>query len=118
MSITSNRSIVITFEEDYIGNLSFPAAENITSPGAISILTLASGNNIITLPTGGSSVRGATIVPPAGNTVALTLKGVAGDTGIVLSKVDPTSIAFDTAPPASFVLDAGAELIGLRIAWS
>lgn len=118
MSVTSTRVITITFAEDLSANLSFAAAENEDSPGDVDVLTLAAGANTITLPTGGTTVTGATIVPPSTNTATITLKGVTGDTGIILSKTDPTSITFDTTPPASFVLTAGAEIVGLRIIWT
>jgi len=116
--VTSTRAIVITLSDDYIGNLSLEAAANEDSPGAISIYSLVSGANTITVPTGGSSPKGATIVPPAENTVTLTLKGVSGDTGILLSPTDPTSIAFGASPPVSFVITTNGVLDGLRIIWT
>lgn len=119
MAVTSRRSVTIAFETDLTASLVFAAAANLVAPGDIDVLSLAIGTNTITLPTGGTTVRGATIVPPAANTQTLTLKGVAGDTGVPLHLTDPTSIAFPAAgAPASFVLTAGGVIDGLRVIWT
>lgn len=117
MAATSTRSIQVVFSSDVVGSNTFSAASNVVSPAAIEVKTLASGANTITPPAGGTTPKACTIVPPSGNTVAITLKGVTGDTGIALHKTDPTSIALDS-PTATFVLTAGAELAGVRLVWS
>lgn len=117
MAVNATRTITIAFTNDINGTQTLNAAANASSPGSITIHTLAPGDNTITVPTGGSTVKGATIIPPAGNTNAIILKGVGGDTGVTLSKVDPTSIGFETAP-ANFVLNAGSTIAGMRIVWS
>lgn len=115
MSVSSNRGINIHFAGDVKFQQEFDAAENTASPGLITGHTLSTGANTITVPTG-FTVKAATIVPQEDNTVALILKGIAGDTGITISKTDPTSIAFETAP-ANFVINA-ASAVTLRIVWS
>ncbi len=117
MAVTATRVVTIAFTGDINGTNTLNAASNGASPGSITIHTLAPGDNTITVPTGGSTVKGATIIPPSGNTNAITLKGVGGDTGIAVSKVDPTSIAFETAP-TNFVLNAASTIAGMRIIWS
>lgn len=117
MAASATRIVTITYTGDVNGNNTLPAAANGNTPASVTIHSLAAGDNTITVPTGGSTVKGSTIVPPAGNVQALTLKGVGGDTGIVISKLDPTSIAFETAP-ANFVLNAGGIINGLRIFWT
>ena len=117
MAVNAARSVTINLNGDVISDTIFSAAENAASPGSITIHTLNSGDNTITVPTGGSTVKGATIIPPAGNVETITLKGVGGDTGIEISKTDPTSIGFETAP-ANFVLNAGGTITGLRIVWT
>lgn len=117
MSVNTQRTVTITFTGDINATNSLPAAANGTSPGSITIHSLSAGDNTITVPTGGATVKGATIIPPAGNVQAITLKGVGGDTGIPLSKLDPASISFETAP-ATFILNAGGIITGLRIIWS
>jgi hypothetical protein len=117
MAATATRVITINLTGDVNASNSLQAASNAVSPASITIHTLAAGDNTITVPTGGSTVKGATIIPPTGNTQAIILKGAGGDTGITLSKLDPTSIAFETAP-ASFILNAGGIITGLRIHWT
>jgi hypothetical protein len=105
MAVSATRAVSIGFSGDYTFGGTFSAAINAASPGLLQQLALASGANTVTPPTGAKSV---TIVPPSGNVVALTLKGVAGDTGIALHKTDPTSIGLDGA--ATFVINAGSSV--------
>lgn len=117
MAITSNRIESIILTGDTISSKSYPSAANSASPGSEDVYSLLTGANTILVPTGGTTVKAATIIPPAGNLQTITLKGITGDTGVGLSKLDPTTIAFDTAP-ASFVLTVGGNVTGLRIIWS
>lgn len=117
MATTSTRVVTITFTGDINATNAFNAASNGSTPASVTIHTLAMGDNTITVPTGGSTVKGACILPPAGNVQSITLKGAGGDTGVGLSKLDPTGIAFETAP-ASFILNAGGVITGLRIVWT
>lgn len=115
MSVTSNRVIGIRFEGDVNApGLAYEAAENASSPGAIVTQTLSAGNNTITVPSG---AKAATLLPPSGNAVVLTLKGVAGDTGISIHPTDPTSIGLATSV-TTFVLNAVTQVTGFRIIWS
>ena len=68
-------------------------------------VALASGANTITVPTGAT---GVIVIPPVANTVALTLKGIAGDTGIPLSLTQPSVLTFPASPPASIVVNAAS----------
>ncbi len=117
MATTAARVTTITYTGDTTGVEALGAASNSASPGAIELKTLASGFNTITLPTGGSTVVACTIVPPSGNIVALTLKGVTGDTGVPLHLTDPTSIAFASGT-TTFGLLAGGSLVGVRFYWT
>lgn len=118
MAATANRQVAINVSGDSIINKIYEAAENVASPGSITVHALTSGNNTITVPSAtGITVKGATIIPPSDNTQALILKGINGDTGITISNTDPTSIGFQTAP-ASFVINAAAAVNGLRIIWT
>jgi len=119
MAVNATRQINIVFTGDIAANNTFSAAANAVSPAAITTHGLAAGDNTITVPTSGGTftVKSATIIPPAGNAQAITLKGVGGDTGIPLSKLDPTSISFETAP-ANFILNAGGVINGVRIVWA
>jgi len=117
MATTSQRTGAITFSGDVNAQISLATVTNPLAPGDIDLFALSTGANTMTLPTGGSTPTGAIIIPPPGNTVALTLKGVGGDTGIALSKVDPAIITFDNPPPVSFVINA-ANVVNLRVIWT
>lgn len=118
MAVSSVRKITIDYSEDLVASFEFPAAENEDSPGVIQLIDLALGANTITVPTGGSTPTGVTIIPPDGNTVIITLKKVAGDIGIALGLTDPTSFSFDSTTFTSFVLSAADVVEGLRLVWS
>lgn len=117
MASASARSITLTSTGDYVFNQSFSAAANSSSPSQSDLVTLASGANTITPPAGGSSPKAVTIIPPAGNVVTITLKGVTGDTGVLLHPTDPTTIALGSTS-ATFVLTTSAILTGLRLIWT
>lgn len=117
MAVAAARTTTITFTGDVTATETISAASNAASPGSVTLHTLASGANTITAPTGGSTPVAATIVPPAGNTQTLTLKGVTGDTGVGLHLTDPSTIAL-AAATTTFVLTAGGTITGLRIHWS
>jgi|SRR3990167_1221050 len=114
MAVAAIRTVSNVFTGDITAEVSSAAATNTSSPGKIDIVTLSSGANTITPP---SSARACTIIPPSSNTTLITLKGVAGDTGIVLHLTDPTSIAINSAS-STFVLSAAAQLAGVRLIWS
>lgn len=117
MSVASIRSTTITYSGDVSGTETLTAATNSASPGAVEIKTLASGANTITIPTGGTTVTAVSILPPTGNVVSITFKGVTGDTGVRLHNTDFSSFALDSSV-ATFVLTAGAALTGVRLYWS
>ena len=70
-------------------------------------VTLSSGANTITIP---SWAAGVIIQPNTSNAVALTLKGVTGDTGIAISSTAPTLLSFAASPPSTFVITAASTL--------
>ncbi len=118
MAVTSGRTTSVAFSSGLVATIAEAAASNTNSPGSITVHTLASGANTITLPTGGTVPAAATIVPPSGNTETITLKGVTGDTGIVLHKTDPCTVSLGTTAAGTFCLTAGGTITGLRIIWS
>lgn len=77
-------------------------------------VTLQSGSNTITIPTW---AVGMIVVPPSGNTQTLTLKGISGDVGIVVSKTAALLVGFDTTPPASFSIAAGGAVTNPMTVW-
>lgn len=117
MAVSSTRTIAIGYTGDVVGNEALAAATNTASPGQIQILTLASGNNTITVPTGGTTPKACSIVKPSTNTTAITYKGVTGDAGMRLHDTDPDSISIHSSV-TSFVLNAAAEIVGVRLYWT
>lgn len=117
MSVTATRTQTIVYTGDVTGTETVSAASNAASPGAIELKTLASGLNTITVPTGGSTVVSCTVIPPTGNAISITLKGVTGDTGVRLHNTDPTTIAIDSSV-TTFVLTTGAIVTGVRLIWT
>ena len=120
MSITSNITVTITQTGDIEANYSSEAVPNTAASGAISNLVLTSGTNTVTCPsTTVFQVRAALIKPPDDNTATITLKGVSGDTGILINPVNPTLLTFDTtATTTSFVLVASTTINAVQVIWS
>ena len=117
MPITSTRTIGIGFSGDVDAAWDFEAQANSGSPAESQILNLVSGDNTITVPSGGTIPNGCTIIPPPDNPTAIVLKGVNGDTGVSLSPMDPTSLGIPSSL-TSFVLNAAAGITGVRIIWT
>lgn len=115
MAVTATRQVTMRFSGDINASLTYSAANNSDSPGVIEVKALSSGANTITPPTG-ATPKAVTIVPPSGSTVDIALKGVSGDTGIVIHNTDPTTIALDS-PSDTFVLDA-ASTVNVRLIWT
>lgn len=98
MSVTAARVTTITYTIDVVGTEVLTAGQNAVSPGQIQLIALQIGFNTVTLPAAvGFTVTAVTIIPPAGNTNSLTLKGVTGDTGIRLHNTDHTVVAVDSS---------------------
>lgn len=83
---------------------------NAAASGTVTQLTLASGTNTITVPALATSII---IVFDSTSAVTKTLKGVAGDTGILLKPGGVNLLNVSAAGVASFVITAGAADTGL-----
>ncbi|HZJ67841.1 MAG TPA: hypothetical protein VFD36_30265 [Kofleriaceae bacterium] len=119
MSATSTRTISMAFSAGAItATPSAAAATNLNSPAAIAApITLAPGDNTITVPTGGTVPTAVTIVKPTGNTSTIKIKGAGADTGVKLHLTDPDSISLDPTQ-ATFILNASTTVTGLVLVWS
>jgi hypothetical protein len=121
MANTSNKSFSIAITGD--GSSSsiswsevFAGLSNPLSPAQSEVKDLVLGANTITPPTGGGTTPvGVLIIPPSTNANALTLKGVAGDTGVPISKTDITYIGLGAT--GTFVINAAALTSGVRFIW-
>jgi hypothetical protein len=101
----SGKIIGLNSGEDQIGPLTISSA---AANGQTQLIQLASGTNTITVPTQ-PATSGCIITLDPSNTIVVTLKGVAGDTGIAIGKTTKTVLNWDsTAPPASFVLSSAS----------
>ena len=76
------------------------------------VQALSVGANTVTVPTGATCciITGPNAIAPVPNptnAAVLTLKGVAGDTGVTVSAKWPTLLSWDVTP-ASFVINSTA----------
>ena len=118
MPATAKRKITLTYFGDVVGTEEINAADNLdVSPAQVQLITLALGDNVIAAPAGGSTPKACVIVKPGANTVVLKLKGNAADVGVQLHKTDPDAISVD-AGVASFILNAAAQVVGVRLFWT
>ena len=117
MAVTATRVTTIVYTGDTTGTETVSAASNTASPGMIEIKTLASGDNTITVPTGGTTPTACTLLPPAGNTATIKIKGVTGDTGVSLHLTDPSTFALNSSV-TTFLLVTGAAVTGARLYWT
>lgn len=116
MSTTSTRTTSIVFTGDASGTQTLTAAANAASPGETEPLALAPGDNVIAIPTGGTTPTCVSILKPAGSTALLKLKGTGTDAGIALHKTDPDSISLDPSQ-ASITINASIAC-NVRLIWS
>ena len=117
MSTQCARVTTLTYTGDLTATQTIEAAQNRASPGVIEHRSLPVGDTTVTVPNAASTPVAVTIVPPPGNTTAILLKALPGDTGLSLHVTDPTTLAL--APTqASFVLTVTAAIAGLRLFWS
>lgn len=122
MATTAKREIRITYTGD-VGGTSpgvthkLAAADSAASPAELDLVTLAAGDNTITAPTSGTTAKSCTIVKPSANAIAIKIKGAAGDTGVRLHDTDPDTISLHSSQ-TSFILNAAAQIDGVRLYWT
>jgi len=116
MATTANWTATLTLTGDDPATKTYTAATSANSPAQDQYVNLSTGANTITAPVAATPVR-LTIVPPAGNIVLITLKGVTGDTGVPIHKTDPTTIGLDSTV-VTLCLTAANTVNGVRLIWS
>jgi len=118
VSISADVLSSIKFTGDQESELVYDTGELTDSPCYQQIVTLASGNNTISVPdVEDFTVHGLAIVPPTANEVEPVLKGVNGDTGVSLSSTQVSVVQLGATPPASIVLNVSEEVAGFRLIW-
>lgn len=83
---------------------SFPAAV-----GQFQTVTLAAGDNTLTIPTGTTLVQ---VKPPTTNAIVLKLKGAGADTGFTLQPNTPTLI---TWAAGAIIINAVSQVTGVQL---
>jgi len=116
MAISSTRRTTIEFTGDIAFQQLANATTNTDSPGVSELKTLAPGANTIT-PPANASAKAVTIIPPSGNVATITLKGVTGDTGVLLHTTEPSSISLGSTT-GTFVLTVSTTIAKTRFIWS
>lgn len=109
MTITAVTTTKVTYSGDEATDGTGLSSSNTNSnaPGAGAFRqALASGFNTITLPTG-FTINGVDVIPPAGNTTSMTLKGVTGDTGIPIHLTAVTRLGLPSGA-TTFGITTGA----------
>lgn len=116
---TINLTARFNFTGTTLGNAVDFQLFNAQSPCDVQSLNLVSGANTINAAAcpALASAGGVWLIPPTGNIVTITLKGVTGDTGVALSMTAPTFLAFNSTPPTSFVLTTSDVINGFKLAW-
>src|SRR5205085_11438975 len=90
----------------------FDLFSNTNSQYDFRTVNLASGDNTIPVPT---TAAGMVILAPTTNAVAWKVKGNAGDTSLAQCLTGMHVETFPASPPASFILNAGATLPGMKV---
>lgn len=72
-------------------------------------VVLGSGINTIVVP---GQARGVIIIPGTTSAVDKQLRGVSGDTGLMISRDRWSVIGFNTPPPANFIINASTADVG------
>lgn len=119
MAVTASRTTQLLFSGDITESLVLSAADNTTAIAKTDNISLASGDNTITPPSiTGLTIVAVTIIPPAGNTILITLKGAAADTNpIPLHKTDHTTLGLNSTI-TTFILNAASAIANVRLVWS
>ena len=118
MAVKSVRTQTIVFSGDVVGTEISTAATNTNAGGVVELKTITGAAfQAFTVPTFGAVPPSCTIIPPAGNTASLTLKGVTGDTGFALHLTDPSVVSL-ASTTTTFGITTGATVTGLRLIWS
>lgn len=117
MSVTAVVTNYVKYSGDQENDQVFASGDLENSPAVQSLVTLAAGNNSISVPDVDDFVtHGLVIVPPSLNDEEITIKGIGADTGISLSASEASCIQFGT-PPASIVLSVTNEVVGVKLIW-
>ena len=111
MSKSASATIAVTVNGDGLNLVDSATVQNVATAVAPTSANLVAGANTITLPVGTTRVK---LKPPPTNLIALTLKGVAGDTGFLLAAGEPSYLSFDPTVTAFVLSSAGSVSVLLE----
>lgn len=117
MAVTSQVYLGFVASGGVVVNEQVATTSNTNGAGKMDLLTLALGDNVITVPSSGTVPKGVVIVPPAANNTTLVLKGVGGDTGVKIHVTEPTYLSLDPTQ-ASFIINTAGTVTGIRLFWN
>jgi hypothetical protein len=119
MSVTAQVTNYIKFTGDLENELTYSSGDQADSPAIQELITLSSGDNVLTLPSvEGFTVHGVVVIPPALNEMEAVIKGSTTDSvGITLSAFNTSLLQFGTEPPTDIVLVATTNAAGFRLIW-
>lgn len=117
-SATVNITISVTGLPAGTETIAPTAITSATAVGQIQTVNLtASTFFAFSVPSIPNAPTGVLIIPPSGNTVTLTLKGVTGDTGIALSLTGWSYISLAGGGGALGILPGAGAVNGLQLVW-
>lgn len=79
---------------------------NSDAPATVTNAQLQSGDNTVSIP---SNAVGCLIIFDSASTAAKTLKGDAGDTGIIIHSTNWLVLSFDPARQSTFIINSDAN---------
>ena len=112
MAKTSTTSISVAVTGDGVVESFTPATAPIVNAAAPAggplNVALSTGDNTLAVPPG---AQGLVFVPPSSSVVAKKLKGIAGDTGFLLSPTLPSAIMVPAGTATVLINAASAETV-------
>ena len=112
MAIISNLTLRGYLDSLPSGALQFSPADivNLNAPASVNYLSLANGDNSITIP---ALAIGCIILFNSASTTVKKIKGAGADTGIALSKTSWLVLSFTAGAMGSFIINSSAADTGL-----
>jgi hypothetical protein len=109
-SVTATLSVTESGTDGFAGGPLYTFSfTNVSGGPPGSFVTAAAFNSV---PVPATATLGVIIVPPIASVLVKTLKGITGDTGVIIAPAKPTLIAWPAAPPATLgITSSGIETL-------
>ncbi len=112
MSVTADYNIQLVTTGDLEYTQQYDGVTNTLSPAVIQQVDLVPATNTITVPS--TLARSVTIIPPASNTLSLTIKSTTADVGMVINPSSPMLLSFGTTGTTRLIINAASTISGVR----